>query len=248
MSREEFMKELAYLLQDIPNEEKADAMQYYNDYFEEAGPENEDNVLRELGSPERVASIIRADLNGSLEQGGEFTDKGYQDERFKDPNYQVIKRYDLPEEVPLHRQNKEYNQEYDGRRSWNTEDGERPKPWTNKWLKLALWIGIICMLFPVGSFLGEILGAVAALLVGVFVATITGFIVAVALIAAGCILGITHMASGLFIAGGGVLALGISLLLMPLCGLFYGKFIPFLFKILVGFFKSLFRSRKDGSR
>ena len=34
MNRERFMKELEYLLQDIPEEEKADALAYYADYPE----------------------------------------------------------------------------------------------------------------------------------------------------------------------------------------------------------------------
>ena len=37
MNREEFMKELEYLLSDIPDEEKAEAIGYYRDYLEEAG-------------------------------------------------------------------------------------------------------------------------------------------------------------------------------------------------------------------
>lgn len=36
MNRIEFMTELASLLQDIPVEERKDAMQYYNDYFDDA--------------------------------------------------------------------------------------------------------------------------------------------------------------------------------------------------------------------
>ena len=35
MNREEFMKELEYLLSDIPDEEKAEAIGYYRDYLEE---------------------------------------------------------------------------------------------------------------------------------------------------------------------------------------------------------------------
>ena len=70
MNRETFMKDLEYLLQDIPDEEKADALSYYADYLEEAGPENEEKVLKEFGSPERIAAIIRADLKGDLESGG----------------------------------------------------------------------------------------------------------------------------------------------------------------------------------
>ena len=97
MTRDEFMKELAYLLQDIQDEDKEDALQYYMDYFDEAGPDREADVVRELGSPERIASIIRSDIAGNLKDGGEFTESGYKDERFRDPNYQVVKRFDLPE-------------------------------------------------------------------------------------------------------------------------------------------------------
>ena len=97
MTRDEFMKELAYLLQDIQDEDKEDALQYYMDYFDEAGPDREADVVRELGSPERIASIIRSDIAGNLKDGGEFTESGYKDERFRAPNYQVVKRFDLPE-------------------------------------------------------------------------------------------------------------------------------------------------------
>ena len=85
MNREEFMKELEYLLSDIPDEDKAEAIGYYRDYLEEAGDENEEVAIKEFGSPERIAAIIRSDLSGHLEDGGEFTEKGYQDERFRDP-------------------------------------------------------------------------------------------------------------------------------------------------------------------
>ena len=79
MNREEFMKELEYLLMDIPEEDKQDAVAYYRDYLEDSGDVHEQEVIQEFGSPERVAAIIRADLGGSLEEGGEFTETGYQD-------------------------------------------------------------------------------------------------------------------------------------------------------------------------
>ena len=98
MRKEEFLKQLEYLLQDIPEEDKEEAVSYYRDYLEEAGSENEEKAIEEFGSPERVAAIIRADISGNLKEGGSFTETGYVDERFKDPNYQVAKRLDLPEE------------------------------------------------------------------------------------------------------------------------------------------------------
>ena len=42
MSREEFMDRLVYLLSDITEEEREDAILYYEDYFDEAGAEQEE--------------------------------------------------------------------------------------------------------------------------------------------------------------------------------------------------------------
>ncbi|MBR3811528.1 MAG: DUF1700 domain-containing protein [Agathobacter sp.] len=61
MRREEFMKELAYLLRDIPVNEREDALAYYENYFDEAGVENEYKVIQKLGSPASVAEKILAD-------------------------------------------------------------------------------------------------------------------------------------------------------------------------------------------
>ena len=82
MNRIEFMTELAALLQDVPIEERRDAMKYYNDYFDDAGEENEKQVVEELESPAKVAATIKADLLSSAREHGEFTEKGYTDSRF----------------------------------------------------------------------------------------------------------------------------------------------------------------------
>ena len=49
MDRAQFMKQLERLLSDISEAEKQEALAYYNSYFDEAGPENEASVIRELG-------------------------------------------------------------------------------------------------------------------------------------------------------------------------------------------------------
>lgn len=41
MTRTEFMKQLQDLLSDISKNEREEALQYYNDYFDDAGPEEE---------------------------------------------------------------------------------------------------------------------------------------------------------------------------------------------------------------
>ena len=61
MNRVEFMETLSRLLQDIPEEDRIDALKYYNDYFDDAGSESEQKVIEELESPEKVAMKIKAD-------------------------------------------------------------------------------------------------------------------------------------------------------------------------------------------
>lgn len=67
MKKEEFIRQLEYLLQDIQEDDKRDAIDYYSDYLEEAGPEREAEVLEGFGSPERIASMIRTELLGGME-------------------------------------------------------------------------------------------------------------------------------------------------------------------------------------
>lgn len=60
MTRAEFLAQLRAALSDFPEEEREDALNFYEEYFNEAGPANEGVVLAELGSPAKVARIIRA--------------------------------------------------------------------------------------------------------------------------------------------------------------------------------------------
>ncbi len=80
MKKEEFLKELEYLLSDLPEDERKEAVGYYRDYFDEAGPQNEEELVGQMGGPEKAAAEIRAGLSGSSR--GEFTERGYQDAQF----------------------------------------------------------------------------------------------------------------------------------------------------------------------
>ncbi len=83
MNRDYFLRELEYLLMDISEEERESALEYYTDYFDEAGPDRESEIAAKLGSPEKVAAEIRAGLAGDTDSG-EFTECGYRDERFEE--------------------------------------------------------------------------------------------------------------------------------------------------------------------
>lgn len=80
MNRIQFMEMLERLLKDLPENERQEAVQYYNDYFDDAGPENEAQVIGELGSPAQVARTIR----DGMSENGEYTERGYEDARFRD--------------------------------------------------------------------------------------------------------------------------------------------------------------------
>ena len=81
MTKKEFMDQLARLLGGLSQSERQEALDYYNSYFDDAGPENEAAVIQELGSPGKVAAIIKADLADEGEDFGEYTEKGFQDTR-----------------------------------------------------------------------------------------------------------------------------------------------------------------------
>ena len=66
MNKEGFMSQLESLLAEIPATEREEALQYYNDYFEDAGWENEASVIKSLGSPQKVAENIKAELRGEV--------------------------------------------------------------------------------------------------------------------------------------------------------------------------------------
>lgn len=63
------MYRLAAELSKMPRGEMQAAMEYYDEYFDEAGPEREQEAIRELGSPEKIAAQIKADY--AMRQLGE---------------------------------------------------------------------------------------------------------------------------------------------------------------------------------
>ena len=90
MKKEAFLRELEYLLSDLPDDERTEAVGYYRNYFDEVDLQDEEELVGRLGSPEKVAAEIRTGLSGNDQ--GEFTERGYQDERFREA-YHVPDQY-----------------------------------------------------------------------------------------------------------------------------------------------------------
>jgi len=69
MKRQEYMTELGQRLSSLPlsREDRLNAIRFYEEYFNEAGPEREQDVIAELGSPAYVAARIALKLSNSSE-------------------------------------------------------------------------------------------------------------------------------------------------------------------------------------
>ena len=63
MSRTEYMRELDALLHGISKEEREEAMQYYNDYFDDAGSENEEKESAESAA---ISPDVKKDFRGVM--------------------------------------------------------------------------------------------------------------------------------------------------------------------------------------
>jgi uncharacterized membrane protein len=61
MNKEQFMLQLREELRRLPSDEADSAMEYYEEYLEEAGPENEAATIASWGTPAKVASKISAE-------------------------------------------------------------------------------------------------------------------------------------------------------------------------------------------
>lgn len=247
MNRAEFIKELEYLLQDIPDAEREDAIAYYRDYLEEAGDEHEADAIAEFGSPERVAAIIRADLAGQLENGGAFTDSGYQDERFRDPRYQVAQRRDLPEECGADGGTRQENGAGGSHRgfgkSWRfwergggreAEESVPVRRTFARTIKVILMLVLLCLLAPLvlGIGKGMVGFALAAGLLVIVAVLLAGVLTALALIGAVVLLviGVSSLVvefwTGIVWIGAAIFLLGLGLIGIAVSYLIYGKLLP----------------------
>lgn len=59
MTKFEFLGDLSRLIADLPREEVEQAMEYYEDYFADAGPEKEQEIIRDFISPAYIAEQLR---------------------------------------------------------------------------------------------------------------------------------------------------------------------------------------------
>lgn len=171
MNRIEFIAELERLLEDMPEEERRAAVQYYADYFADAGEEKEEDVLRELGSPRKVAESIKADYYGTEFNEAEFDQKNYM-EKYGRTSGQGESRTASGGSGA-------------GEAGNGKEDGRtEQKPWTSGKVKLLLIVLIVIAVWPVSLGAAGVVLGIAATVVCFFAGLV---IAAVCIMLAGVI-------------------------------------------------------------
>ena len=62
MTSQEYLNQLQKYLKKLPQSDYEDAMEYFTEYFADAGPENEQAVIEELGTPKIAAAELMMNL------------------------------------------------------------------------------------------------------------------------------------------------------------------------------------------
>lgn len=75
MTKQEFLEKLNNLLRDIPKTERDSAIQYYEEYFEDAGIGEYENIPEDMETPEVIAEDIRAGLENEAVPEEEYFKK-----------------------------------------------------------------------------------------------------------------------------------------------------------------------------
>ena len=230
MNRQEFLRQLESLLMSIPANERADALAYYNDYFDEAGIENEQNVIQELGSPQRVAQSIIEDVrnSGYGAYEGAQSDENSADQ-YTQSSYQAQGGY---------------------QNQYQDVEKKKFKTWQIVLIVILLvvsfpvWIGLVAGLFgAVIGLLGGLFGVLVALVASAFGLIIGGVAVSVLGVLgmiANPLEGVTCLGVGLILNAVGVL-LGLLFILLTFAWL------PKLIKAIIGWVKSLFHRNEGGN-
>lgn len=241
MNRNDFMRQLEALLQNISPAEREEALQYYNDYFDDAGAENEQEVIEALGNPAKVAENIKKDL-----EANGYGDNGYLGMSSEDKAM-----------IP-------YEQEDAGsgytdtatiaNSDWNGNSYTGGKQHDNKLSGgMIAVIVVLCILAsPVilgvaSGLLGAAVGIVTAWLALIFgfgVAALALLIAFLALAGVGisCLLADPMVGVGLI--GGSMLCGGLGILFLMLTVAMAGIATPAIFSSIAGLIKKLFQKKE----
>ena len=225
MNRQEFMERLENLLQNIPEQERIEALQYYNDYFEDAGVENEQAVLDSLGTPAQVAENIKRDLNQNRYAYGEEQE-----------------RVNLDKELLKYQPENQAN--------YQAQSMQAKQGLSTGVIVLMVILGILAS--PLLIVLTAVAICILAAVFGIWFALVAGIgstafglmLGGIAMIVIGIWLLVLHPLLGVAFAGAGCMILAMGIFCMMLEVLVVGKLTPALFKGIGWIFRKLTGKKK----
>lgn len=252
MNKEIFLRDLRRFLADMPEEEREQALTYYEDYFEDAGPDNEQKVIQELGSPIDVAKQIKStnQENIAYGQGNDFQkDRVYPNVYEKSKQTQNESQgasnsgnYNNSGSYSQNSGNYYNNNFYSQNTGHNYNNGayqNQKKSWTQDPAKIVLVIILAILAIPVGI---PLLSAIFGLLIAA-VAVIFSLIIALFALGGGLAVGgIASLIGSFFVVGGfanvltmigvGLILTCIGIFIFWLGILFCSKFFPALIRAI----------------
>lgn len=258
MDKNTFLQQLEAELAGATPDERVAALQYYAEYFDDAGPEREKEVLAELGSPQKVASDIRA-ASGTEEGEGwtpparataqpeQSAQTGTEEAALQAPSLEPAPQ-EGGQEGP-YAQNPTFGGSppaYPPPPMQGTlpVPAPAPAPQSNSTSTALLILVIVLAVLFAPALVGLLVSLIVVLAVPIIVgvalvaSSITIFIVGVSLVA--------HTAgSGLLVLGTAVMLLAGGVMLCALGGWLLSKVLPGLFRGISTFFRNLTGRRAE---
>ena len=223
MTKDEFLEALRQNLRSLPEAEQQDALHYYKEYLDEAGPENEAQVLADLGDPVLLAKNIIANSTFALSRAPDPGDAPAQEETPPPPE----------PESPFQEQTYDSHLGQDGQNGRQGGSGQQGQPGRSH-LPLIL---IILTSVIWGPLLITFLAGVISLLAGLVAAgagLFAGLLGAAATTVAGIVIGVplsfTSPKDGLLLLGMALVSAGLLLLLWLLTRWLFATALPWAWK------------------
>lgn len=205
MNRSEYIKALNEFLSDLPDDERLGAISYHEELFDDAGAENEAQVIESLGSPRYVADTILKDSGMLAVRRDDASDNNQKADSASTNNNQNFETQN----------NAGYNQHYNpNEKKKGSSAGSILLMILIIVLTSGLWISIMCVLFSLfigvcaaglGLIIGFGVGGVTCLISGIYY-LFTALPIGLITIGIGCVL----IALMILIAGP-IFKLGINL-------------------------------------
>lgn len=249
MTRKEYIDKLEELLRDVPDAEREEALQYYNDYFDDASEDGDDDIIKSLGSPEDLAKSIKDGLSDDGSQGM-FTEGGY--ETGNEKKSEIDKYAGL--NIYSEKASKEDSEYTDGSyKELNVIPEEKKSSNDHTVLMIVLFIIALPILISIFStiigvsagLIGAIVGIGVALVSCIIALTIVAFVLVVVGV---CMIPKLGLLGGLCVVGAGLICAAGGIFSIWLTGAFIylaKKLIPAIFAGIKWVWNKLF-TRKSG--